>query len=106
MDLRGRVVRWMLKPPPRIKFRTISALEPSITGPLEHIVPRFLASQRELKKSIERVDELDLNKIMVSSPFSRHVRYNLYSCFEVILTHQLRHLWQAEHAKRAILGRR
>ena len=103
LDFRGRVIRWMLKPPPRIKLRTTSRFEPTIIGPPEGILPRFLALQRELQNSIEQSDSLDLNKIVVISPFSKNVRYNLYSCFEVILTHQLRHLWQAEHVKRGLL---
>ena len=106
MDFRGRALRWILKPPSRIKFRTNRAAEPSIIGTIENILPRFLMLQKELQNSVERADGLDLNKIVVRSPFSKHVRYNLYSCFEVILTHQLRHLWQAEHVKRGILGNR
>jgi hypothetical protein len=103
MDLRGRAVRWLLKPPPRIKFRTTNKLEPVIIGPPENILPRFLGFQRDLRNLIERVDGLDLNRTMLVSPFSKHIRYNLFSGFEIILTHQLRHLWQAEHVKRAIL---
>ncbi|MDX6404793.1 MAG: hypothetical protein QOH70_2248 [Blastocatellia bacterium] len=106
MDLRGRAVRWILRPPAQVKFSTNSALEPSIIGPIENILPRFLTLQRELQNSIEQVDGLDLNRIVVLSPFSKHVRYNLYSCFEVIQAHQLRHVWQAEHVKREILGNR
>jgi hypothetical protein len=106
MDYRGRAMRSILKPPSRIKFRTSSALEPSIIGPIEKILPRFLTLQGELRNSIERVDGLDLHKVMVTSPFSKHVRYNLYSCFEVILAHQLRHVWQAEHVRRGISGNR
>lgn len=103
MDFRGRVVRWVLKPPPWIKFLTKSRFEPSIIGRPEDILPRFLALQRELQNLIKEADTLNLNRISVVSPFSGRVRYNLYSCFEVILTHQLRHLWQAEHVKRALL---
>lgn len=102
MDFRGRAVRWILKPPAQVKFSTNSALEPSIIGPLENIVPRFLILQTELQHSIMQVDGLDLNRIGVTAPFSKHICYNLYSCFEVILAHQLRHVWQAEQVKRSV----
>ena len=99
MDLEGRALRWMLKPPPRVKFRAASKCEPLDLGPLDCILPRFLALQKELQDLIREADGLDLNKIVVISPFSKHISYNLFSCFEIILMHQLRHLWQAEHVK-------
>jgi hypothetical protein len=55
MDFRGRTVRWILRPPAQVKFSTNSALEPSIIGPIENILPRFLTLQRELQNSIEQL---------------------------------------------------
>ena len=101
-DLRGRVFRWFMMPPARIKVRTSSILEPSMIGPVDRVLPRFLELQRELQKSIEEAGGLDLNRIMITSPISKLIRYNLFACFEIILAHELRHLWQIEHIKKLL----
>ena len=98
-DLRGRVLRWFMMPPARIKVRARSILEPSMIGPVEKALPRFLELQCELQKLIEEADGLDLNRMMITSPLSKLVRYNLFACFEIVIAHQLRHLWQIEHIK-------
>jgi DinB superfamily len=101
-DLRGALLRWFIMPPPRIRVRTSEKLEPSATGPVEKILPRFLTLQNELQELVMGAEGLDLNKVMVTSPVAGCVRYNLFSCFEIILAHQLRHFWQAEHIKKAL----
>jgi hypothetical protein len=98
-DLRGSVLRWFMMPPVRIKVRTSSILEPSMIWPVEKALPRFLELQAGLQKLIEEADGLDLNRIMIASSISRLVRYNLFACFEIVIAHQLRHLWQIEHIK-------
>jgi len=103
MDKMARFLNWTLKPPARIKVRTTPNFEPvAITIP-EDVLPRFLALQGKLKKEIENSEGLDLNKVVVTSPFSKRVKYNLFSCFVLIVTHELRHLWQAEQVKRGLL---
>ena len=103
MDKVGRLLKWTLQPPARIKVRTTEKFEPAMIGLPEEILPRFLMLQEQLKESIGKADGLNLNKVIVISPFSKRVKYNLFSCFVLIITHQLRHLWQAENVKRAML---
>ena len=103
MDKMGQLLKWMLQPPARIKVRTTGNFEPAIIGLPEEILPHFLKLQEQLKESIGNADGLNLNKVIVVSPFSKRVKYNLFSCFVLIITHQLRHLWQAENVKRAML---
>lgn len=89
----------MLKPSAWVKFQTPSSFGPLNLGSHDAILPRFLALQKELQDLLKEVDGVDLNKVVIVSPFSRHVRYNLFSAFEIIRTHQLRHLRQAELVK-------
>lgn len=103
MDKMARFLNWTLKPPARIKVRTTARFEPVTISVPEEVLPRFLVLQGELRKGIENADGLDLNKVIVTSPFSRRVKYNLFSCFVLIVTHELRHLWQAEQVKREIV---
>lgn len=103
LDKMGRLLKWTLQPPARLKVRTTEKFEPAMIGLPEEILPRFLILQDQLKESAAKADGLDLNSVIVISPFSKRVKYNLFSCFVLLVTHQLRHLWQAEKVKRAIL---
>jgi hypothetical protein len=103
MDKIGRFLNWTLKPPARIKVRTTAKFEPVTISIPEDALPRFLALQTELKDAIEKSEGLDLNRVIVTSPFSKRVKYNLFSCFVLIVTHELRHLWQAEQVRRQLL---
>ena len=103
MDFIGRVLNWTMRPQALIKVRTQTELQPDIIEPVEDVLPRFLSMQERLKTRIANADGIDLNKVIVQSPFSKRLKYNLFSCFVLIVTHQQRHLWQAENAKRATL---
>jgi hypothetical protein len=103
LDGLGRLLKWTLQPPARIKVRTSEKFEPGLIGLPEEILPRFLILQTQLQRSIAQAEGLNLNKVLVISPFSKRMKYNLFSCFVLIVTHQLRHLWQAENVKRALL---
>jgi hypothetical protein len=103
MDKMARFLNWTMKPPARIKVRTTAKFEPVEISVPEDVLPRFLVLQRELRQEIEKSEGLDLNKVVVTSPFSKRLKYNLFSCFVLIVTHELRHLWQAEQVKRELL---
>lgn len=103
MDKMAKLLNWTLKPPARIKARTTEKFEPANISVPEDALPRFLTLQGELGKAIEKANGLDLNKVIVTSPFSKRLKYNLFSCFVLIVTHELRHLWQAEQVKRQLL---
>jgi hypothetical protein len=106
MDWMGRLLRWTLQPPPRIRTRTSEQFEPAMIGLPDDVLPRFLSAQEQLRTMIVSAEGLDLNKLIVTSPFSKRIRYNLFSCFTLIITHEVRHLWQAEHVKRFLLRER
>ena len=106
MDMMGRLLHWVTRPPARVKVQTSTKFQPSLIEPLEEVLPRFLSRQEQLKTEITNAAGLDLNRVKVQSPFSKWVKYNLFSCFMLIVAHERRHLWQAENAKRAILRHR
>lgn len=103
MDKMGRLLNWTMRPPARIKVRTSEKFQPNPILVHEEVLPRFLSLQERLKAEIAAVDGIDLTKVTVHSPSAKRIKYNLFSCFVLIITHQRRHLWQAENAKRAIV---
>jgi len=98
MDLRGRFLRWILEPPYRSGVKTMPSMEPPAGESPEQVLAAFLASQEEILKLLEAARGRALEKTTITSPFSKRMKYNAYSCFQVLAAHERRHLWQAERA--------
>src|SRR5450432_590487 len=86
MDKIGRLLNWTMRPPVRIKFRTSEKFQPNPILVFEDTLPRFLSLQEQLKTEIANVEGLDLNRVTVQSLTSKRVRYNLFSCFVLVVT--------------------
>ena len=104
MDWRGRMLKWILEPPYRSRVKTIPSLEPRLNDP-RRVLPDFLASQQEFLNAMQMWNGRALDKVVITSPFSKRLRYNIYSLFNVVAAHQRRHLWQAQRVKEQIQGK-
>ena len=98
MDFRGRSLRWILEPPYRSGVKTMPSMEPQAGESPEQVLSAFLASQAEILELLEAARGKALEKTTITSPFSKRMRYNAFSCFQVLAAHERRHLWQAEQA--------
>ncbi|MFP5245336.1 MAG: DinB family protein [Thermoanaerobaculia bacterium] len=98
MDLLGRVLRWFLEPPIRQRVKTAAPFVPKSVRAKAEAFGEFAALQAKLTELLSAARGLDLRKIKIISPFDKRVRYNVFSAFRIIVAHQRRHLWQAEHA--------
>lgn len=105
MDLLGRFLKWTLEPPPMFlsRLKTTEMFQPIDVEPLGEVLPTFLALQKQLKACADAANGLPLDRIKVVSPFNTKVKYNLLSCFHILLAHERRHLWQAEQVKETIV---
>ena len=105
MDLLGRILKWSLEPPPLFlsRLKTTEMFQPVNIEPLGEVLPTFLALQEQLKACADAANGLPLDRIKVVSPFNTRVKYNLLSCFHILLAHERRHLWQAERVKETIV---
>ncbi|MBV8820071.1 MAG: DinB family protein, partial [Acidobacteriaceae bacterium] len=97
LDFWGHVLLWALEPPPKFRFRTPQAFDPKYIADtqLERIilepdqtVEMFLASQRAVLKLLDDAEGIALDRIKIVSPFSRHVRYSVWSSFCVTAAHE------------------
>jgi hypothetical protein len=104
MDWRGRMLKWILEPPYRTRVKTIPSLEPRLNDP-QRVLPDFLASQQEFLSAMQMWNGHALDKVFITSPFNKRLRYNIYSLFQVVAAHQRRHLWQAQCVKEQIQGK-
>jgi len=98
MDFKGRMLSWMMDPPFWIKIKTRPMVEPHGIISASNVLADFEASQKMLNETIAKVDGLALEKIIITSPFEAKMKYNLFSCFNILASHQRRHFVQAEEA--------
>jgi hypothetical protein len=104
MDWKGRLLKWILEPPYRSKVKTMPSLEPRI-GNIHAVLPDFLASQQGFLDAMAQWHGVALDKVLITSPFKKSLRYNIYSLFNVVAAHQRHHLWQAQRVREQIKGR-
>lgn len=99
LDLWGRLLVWVVNPPPRFKASAPSPfLPPAQLKPAAVILARFFDNQQRILDAIAAADGLPVDRIRIESPFSKRVRYSIWSSFLVNAAHERRHLWQAEQA--------
>jgi hypothetical protein len=101
MDWRGRLLKWVLEPPYRSKVKTMPSLEPKIED-VHHVLPDFIVSQQQFVDAMAPWQGRALDKVLITSPFNKRLRYNIYSLFNVVAAHQRRHLWQAHRVREEI----
>lgn len=95
MDFAGALLNWSLKPSTRIRTSTPAILRPDISG---DVLAGFLRSQDRLLEVMLDSAGFALDRIKIASPVNARVRYNVWSSFRIMDTHQRRHLLQAERA--------
>ena len=103
LDVVGWMFVKMLEPPvKRMRVQTTTPFIPPSVDPRPNVVAEYDDLQRKLIAFLSEADGLALSKIKVASPFNAKFRYNMYSAYRMIASHQRRHLWQAEHAREAV----
>lgn len=82
----------------RKKMKTFPMWEPSEGH--EDILRRFENHQKELVQKIEEMKEFAAKGTVISSPANKNIVYKLETAFDIIVSHEKRHLEQA----REVLG--
>ena len=101
-DPLGWILSGAIGPVPRIgrfrigAVRTIPAFMPERVLPRAQLVAEFDRLQREQKGLVREADGHPIDRVWMTSPFDRRLRYNLYSAFVILPRHQRRHVVQAE----------
>lgn len=91
----GKTVLNAVKPDRKKKMKTFSIWEPTISEIKKDILKRFENHQTELKQKIEASKELIEKETVISSPANRNIVYKLETAFDIIISHEQRHLEQA-----------
>ncbi len=92
----GKTVLKAVNPDRKKKMKTFPIWEPGVSTVSDAILSRFEQHQRELKHRIQTSEDfLDKNTV-ISSPGNRNIVYSLETAFDIIVTHEQRHLEQAK----------
>lgn len=91
----GKTVLNAVKPDRKKKMKTFPVWEPTLSQVKSDIFQRFERHQNELKRQIETSKELIEKGAIISSPAKRNIVYKLETAFDIIVSHEQRHLEQA-----------
>lgn len=77
------------------KVKTFPLWEPSINEKEGDILFEFQKHQQELKNWIRRMEPFVERKLIIHSPVNRLIVYSLEKAFDIIVSHEKRHVYQA-----------
>ena len=103
-DVMGRLLRWTIEPPYRMRVPTLPAFVPQSPDGRDTVLGEFDESQAQLVERVHAANGRELGRLRIVSPFNARMKYNLYSCFKVLPAHQRRHVWQACRVKERVAG--
>jgi hypothetical protein len=97
--LMGRLLIRSQAPRPTRRFTAPSAAQPLTSAIDAAIVARFVEHQHEATTRLQAMEQRDLARIVMTSPFSRVITYSVLDGWRLIVTHERRHLEQAKRVK-------
>ncbi len=92
----GKTLLKAVNPGRRKKLKTFSIWNPPESEIPADIPKKFIAHQSKLKKLIGDSEDLLRAGTVISSPAKRFIVYKLETAFDIIVTHEQRHLEQAK----------
>jgi DinB superfamily len=92
----GKTVLGAVQPDRQKKMKTFPIWEPSKSEVESDILMRFKNHQTELQQKIEEAKELVAKGAVIASPANKNIVYKLETAFDIIVSHEQRHLEQAK----------
>lgn len=92
----GKMILQSVQPDRKRKMKTFPIWEPLQSKTEADVLKKFAAQQEILKKWIIRLEQWVINDTVIYSPANKNIVYTLSQAFQIILTHELRHLEQAK----------
>ena len=92
----GKTVLNAVQPDRKKKMKTFPIWEPTSSNVIGDILNRFQNHQNELIQRIEGATEFVEKGVVISSPANKNIVYKLETAFDIIVSHEQRHLEQAK----------
>lgn len=93
----GKTLIKALEPSNTKKSKTFPVFEPRQSEVPPTIIKDFIAHQEQLLQYFQRLDAVDLNQIIITSPAASFVTYSLRDAVYILTNHEERHLLQAKN---------
>jgi hypothetical protein len=91
----GKMLIKAVAPESTRKLKAPKIFQPSSSRVDGVIVRRFIEQQNQVVTYMKATEDLDLEKIKISSPVTHFITYSLMDAYRIIITHEQRHLLQA-----------
>jgi hypothetical protein len=95
-DFWGRFILKAVAPENTKKSKNPKAFSPATSDVDANIIDKFVEHQRKVIEYVTATKNLDLTKIVVTSPVAPFVTYRLTDGYKIIVQHEKRHFRQAE----------
>lgn len=92
----GKTVLAAVQADRKKKMKTFPIWEPTTSHVVGDILNRFQIHQNELIQKIEEAKGLIEKGVVISSPANRNIVYKLETAFDIIVSHEQRHIEQAK----------
>ncbi len=92
----GKTVLKAVQPDRKNKMKTFPIWEPTTSNVIDDILKRFQIHQNELIQKIEDGKGFVEKGVVISSPANKNIAYTLETAFNIIVSHEQRHLVQAK----------
>jgi hypothetical protein len=94
--LAGKLLIKSLNPASARKIRAPKKFEPAQSDISVSVIDDFVSQQQQVIDGMKSTSHLDLEKIVITSPAVSFVAYSLMDGYRIIVTHEKRHLQQAQ----------
>jgi hypothetical protein len=92
----GKMLIKSLDPKQARKIKAPKKFQPAQSDVSGSIINDFSAQQRQLIEKIKATENLDLERIVITSPVASFVAYSLMDAYRIIVVHERRHFQQAQ----------
>ena len=94
-SLWGRLVIKAVAPETTSKRKNPKIFDPCSSNVDDDIINRFIRQQNDIVRYMRTTENMDLDKITISSPVSNLITYSLLDAYRIIVTHEKRHFLQS-----------
>jgi hypothetical protein len=101
----GNMILQSVLPQTKRKTKTFPIWQPAESNIASGVVQRFEKHQKELADFMESCSDLLEKGTLISSPANKSIVYKLEKAFDIIVTHEERHLMQAKEIYERIKNR-
>jgi hypothetical protein len=94
--LAGKLLIKSLDPASTRKLKAPKSFQPAQSDISGSVLNDFIAQQTKIVEKMKATEQLDLERIVISSPISAAITYSLMDAYRIMVVHEQRHFQQAK----------